>query len=119
MSRPGCCSTTRPTRAELRLLEQLPVLAVPLGLEVRGRDEPHRRGVHAVAKPGWTGPVVEYVTEVRIAVHRSDFRPHHPELPIGFRRNILRLERPREARPAGAGIVLVELAEQRLAAHDV
>src|SRR5882762_6588464 len=45
--------------------------------------------------------------------------PLHEQRAVGLLLDVARLERPREARPAGTGIEFVERAEQRLPGHDV
>ena len=55
----------------VRSVEQLRVLAVAFLLELAGRDEAHRRGVHAVAQARRLRAVVEDVAEVRVARARS------------------------------------------------
>src|SRR6266542_5585737 len=96
------------SRLLLRLLEEGLVLAVAFFFELLGRDETERGRVHAVALPGRRRTVVEDVAQVRIRVHGADFVSGNaqakvpPGLDVGF------LERSGEARPARAGIVLVE-----------
>lgn len=49
----------------------------------------------------------------------ADLGADHAELAVDFFDDILGLERSGEARPAGAGLVLVERAEQGLTGDDV
>src|SRR6266498_3490672 len=103
----------------LRLLEEGLVLAVAFFFELLGRAKTERGRVHAVALPGRRRTVVEDVAQVRIRVHGADFVSGNaqakvpPGLDVGF------LERSGEARPARAGIVLVERREERLARDDI
>src|SRR6476661_7084146 len=87
-------------RLVVALLEQLRVLSVALFREPVRRDEAQRRGVHAVAHPRGTGTVIEQVAEVGVTVLRPHLGARHEELAIGLRRDVLRLERPREAWPS-------------------
>src|SRR6476659_9557709 len=102
------------SRSLLVPLEEMLVLAVALGLELVGRDETERRGVHAVALAGRRRTVIEDMPEVRIGVLRTNLGAHHEQLAIRLRHHVRRLELLREARPAGAAVVLVERAEKRL-----
>ena len=106
----------------LRLLvaaEQGCVLTVTFRFETGRGDETHRRGVHAVAQAGRRGAVLENVAEVGVGVFRANFGADHEELAIALRDHVLRLERAREARPAGSGVVFVERREERLTRNDV
>src|SRR5581483_10878025 len=59
------------------------------------------------------------VPQVRVRVLRTDLGAHHEELAIRPGDDVLGGERFGEARPAGAGVELVERAEQWLAGDDV
>src|SRR2546428_28645 len=102
-----------------RRLERREIPPVPLRLEAVHRNEAQRRRVHAVAQAGGRGPVVEHVSEMRIGVGRADFGTHREERAIDPLVDVARFEGFREARPPGAGVELVERAEERLAGHDV
>src|SRR5947209_3696892 len=95
-------------RSLLVPLEEMLVLPVALGLELVGRDEAERRGVHAVALAGRRRTVIEDVSEVRVRVLRADFGAGHEELAIRLRHDVRRLERLRKAGPAGAALELIE-----------
>src|SRR5688500_18040208 len=88
----------------LTLLEQCGELAVPLLDELRGRDEPHRRRVHAEALAGRLRSIVEEVAEVRVGVRRAHLGALHEQRAVGLRLHVLRHERLREARPSGARV---------------
>src|SRR6185369_13941070 len=100
-------------------LEEFPVLPVALGLELVHGDEAERRGVHAVALAGRRRTVVEDMSEVRVGMLRANLGARHEELAVRLRNHVGGLQRLREARPAGAAVVLVEGAEERLARDDV
>jgi hypothetical protein len=87
-------------------------LTVAFGLELRCWYEAQGCGVHAIPKAGGTWTIVEYVTEVGLCMRRSHFGSLVAEHPVRFGRDVRRVERPREARPAGAGILLIERAEK-------
>jgi len=55
------------------------------------------------------------VAEVRVGVLRADLGPGREQPPVDLGGDGVRIERPGEAGPAGARIVLVERREQRLA----
>jgi len=59
------------------------------------------------------------MAQVRVAVPASHLGAVHAEACIVFRDDILRNERFGEARPAGAGFILVFRAEERLAGGDL
>src|SRR5262249_13463148 len=100
-------------------LEEREILLVSLLLQLLDRDESQGRRVHAVALTGRRRPVIEHVAQVRVAVRRTDLGTLREESPVDLLANVVRIERPSEARPTGAGIVLVERAEQRLAGDDI
>src|SRR5450756_3076468 len=66
-------------------LEERRVLTITLGLELRGRNEAHRRGVHAVAQAGGTRSIIEDVTQVRIGVRRSNLSALIAKHAVGLR----------------------------------
>src|SRR5215471_1266686 len=98
-----------------RCVEQLPVFAVSLGLELVDRDEAQRRRVDAVALARRRGAVVEDVAQVRVGALRADLGATHEERAIVLRHDVRPVERPREAGPAGPRVELVARAEQWLA----
>src|SRR5688572_28806663 len=120
---PGQISNRSPSsRSSLllrRLLEELLVLAVPLGLEAVDGDEAHRRRVHAVAQAGRPRAVGEDVAEVGVAVLAAHLGARHPQLLVGLLDDVVLLERLPEGGPAGAGVVLLARGEERLARHHV
>src|SRR2546422_8769277 len=59
------------------------------------------------------------MAEMGIAMGRADFGTHGEQRSVRLLVDVRRLERLREARPPGAGLELVERAEQRLPRHDV
>src|SRR6185437_15142291 len=63
--------------------------------------------------------VGEHVAEVAVAVGRADLGPGHAPAPVGVLDHVGLVDRHREARPAGAAVVLVDRSEQGLAGHDV
>src|SRR3954447_18393558 len=95
-------------RSLLVSLEEVFVLAVALGLELVGRDETERRGVHAVTLAGRRRTVIEDMPEVRVRVLRADLGAGHEELAIRLRHDVRRLEWFGEARPAGAALEFIE-----------
>ena len=100
--------------------EKLAVGAVALALEVVERDEAQRRGVDAVAQAARLGRAVgEHVAEVAVPVGRTDLGPDHAVAGVRVLHHVARLDRHREARPAGTAVVLVDRGEQRLTGHDV
>src|SRR5689334_3203035 len=56
---------------------------------------------------------------MRVALRRAYLRAAHEERAVLLLMHAAAVDRAREARPAGAGVELVERAEERLAAHDV
>src|SRR3989454_10493086 len=59
------------------------------------------------------------MAEMGIAMGRADFGTHGEQRSVRLLVDVRRLEPLREARPPGAGLELVERAEQRLPRHDV
>ena len=59
------------------------------------------------------------MAEVTVPVRRADLGPEHEVVDVGLLHHVARLDRHREARPAGMAVVLVDRGEQRLAGHDV
>src|SRR5690242_6303445 len=59
------------------------------------------------------------MAQVAAAVGGADLGPDHqvPEIPTPD--HVTRLDRHREARPAGVAVVLADRGEQRLAGHDI
>jgi hypothetical protein len=83
-------------------------------------DETKGSGVHAVSQPSLVSRSVEKeVSQVAVAVLGTDLCPCHAVRPVDFLDDISGLERPRETRPAGAAIELVEGREERLAGNDI
>src|SRR5258708_642369 len=74
---PSCPSAFRPRL--LLFLEELQVVPVTLGSHPADRNETHRRRVHAVAKSGRLGTVVEEVAEMRIGVSGADLGARHEQ----------------------------------------
>ena len=103
-----------------RALEQLQVLAVALARRARDRDEAHRRGVHAVAHARSAAARRRRRGRgaSRACAERTSVRAMQSVRSV-FVFTFAGIERLREARPAGARVVLVERAEQRLARDDV
>ena len=54
-----------------------------------------------------------------VRVSAANFRARLKKAAVLFCQNIGRLQRPREAGPAGAGIIFVQRTEQRLPGHDI
>src|SRR5438876_5831292 len=116
----GALVTWSPEQAALLgLLEQRQEALVALGLQTLDRNEAQRGGVDAVAQARRRGAVVEQVAQVGIAVGGPDLGPLHEEGAVALLGDVRRLERPREAGPPGAGLELVERAEQRLPGHHI
>src|SRR5712692_349309 len=113
------CIPATPSLLVARSLEERAVLPVALRLEALHGYEAQRRRVHAEALAGRRRPVVEHVPQVRAGMRGADFRARGEEAPVLALADVPGLERPREAGPAGAGVVLVERAEERLAGDDV
>jgi len=67
----------------------------------------------------WPRTVVEHMAEMRVGGLRSHFGALHAEGAIGFLDDLGGFHRPRETRPAGAGIKFVQRTEQWLAGNDV
>ena len=105
----------RPTAYSFRD-EEHQVLPVALDLEPLDRDEADGGGVDAVAQARRLRAVVEDVAEVRVGVRRADLRAVEE---VAVARLLDVVERLPEARPPGAGVVLLERAEERLAGDDV
>src|ERR1051325_3594072 len=105
---------TRCASLLLHGVEQLLILGVSFLRELRNRNEPHRRGVHAIAQARRLWTVVEYVAEVGIRMCRPDFGATHEKTAIGLGLDVLRNQRLRKARPTRSGVVLVQRAEQHL-----
>src|SRR3989454_472900 len=122
-ARPGRPPRAAPPALTARLMPPVSgpglVLRVPLHRQPLHRDEAQRRGVDAVAQARRRRAVVEQVAQVGIRVRRADLGAHHEERPVRLLLDVLGLERLGEARPAGAGLELVERAEQRLSGDDV
>src|SRR5262249_44468772 len=132
---PGtCCCRRRSTRVAAeprparsgggvlgsgRLLEEGEVAPVALLLELVDRDEAQRRRVDAVAKPGRCGTIREDVAQVRVRILGAYLGAVHEQPAVVPLDDVLLVERPREARPPGARVELVERAEERLARDDV
>src|SRR5688572_14699369 len=94
-------------------------VAVVLGADrVVGRVEVKGRAVHAVAVARRARTVREEVAEVGTAVRAADLDPGHAVAEVGVGLDRVLADRPPEARPTGAGVVLGVAREQRLVAHD-
>src|SRR6266446_2491548 len=59
------------------------------------------------------------MAEVRVGVSGPHFGALHEQRAVGLLLDVARVERPREAGPAGPGFELVGRAEQRLPGYDV
>src|SRR5262249_58512903 len=119
----GCpppCESGRgytPAGASARLfrrLEDREILLVAFFPQLLDRYEAQSGRVHAVALAGRRRSVVEDVPEVRVGVRGAHLGPRREQPPVLLLDQVLGLERPREARPAGPGVVLVERGEERL-----
>src|SRR5207248_426081 len=105
--------------ALLGLLEQRQEARVALGLQALHGNEAQRGGVDAVAHARRRGAIVEEMAQVGIAVRGPHLGSLHEERAVGLLGDVRRLERSREAGPPGAGLELVERAEQRLPRYHV
>jgi hypothetical protein len=85
---------------------------------LRGFHEAHCSRVHAVAKAGWAGTVIEDVAEMSIALATGDSRPLHAQTSIGNLDDIFFGNGLPEARPAGARFKLGLRAEDCVIAAD-
>src|SRR5260370_27015193 len=85
--------------------EERQVLPVALFLEALHGDEAQRGRVHAVALAGRRRPVVEDVPQVRVGVRGADLGARREQPAVLPLVDVPGLERSREARPAGAGVV--------------
>ncbi len=99
--------------------EEVLVLRVSLARQLGGGNEAKRRRVDAVARPRRRRTVVEQMPEVCLSAARQHFGADHTVTRVGGGDHPLGLDRPRKARPAGAGVELVGRAEQRLAARHI
>src|SRR6185436_19728212 len=88
------------------------VLCLLRGLEVEGRR------VHAVAKAGRLGTVVEHVPQVRVAASAADLVPLHEQGAVLADLDVLLRDRIPEAGPARARLELRVRAEELGAAGD-
>src|SRR3954468_4658368 len=100
-------------------LEQWQVFPVTLFLEVLNRDEVQGGGVDAVAEACWRRAIVEHMPEVRAGDFRVNLGARHAQCHVFVCFDACGLERTGEARPTGAGVILVFRAEEWLAAHAV
>src|SRR6266403_6182197 len=80
--------------------------------------EIQRRGVDAIAKPGRPWPVGENVAEMRITSAAEHFLARHPMARVSIHFNFRFIDRRREARPSGTGVIFRFGAKQRLAAAN-
>jgi len=103
----------------LRGFKQAQIFAISLLLQFFFGDEPQGGGVDAVSQAGGRRPIGKEMPEMRIAMFASHLGAGHKKAAILFFLNIVRLKRPGEAGPAGAGSKLVLRAEKRLAGYDV
>src|ERR1700745_3998246 len=62
---------------------------------------------------------MEQVAQVAAAVGGADLGPGYQHLEVAALDHVARLDRNREARPAGVAVELADRREQRLAGHDV
>src|SRR3954469_26045008 len=101
-------------------LEQRPILAVPLTLQFGDRDEAQCGGVHAVPLTSRRGgAIIENMTEVAVGSSGPGLRAGHPQRPVRHCANCVRRDRPGEAWPPGAAVVLVGRREQWLAGDHI
>src|SRR5215470_2442756 len=115
-------STTKPSwRKPLRTLA--PIIGSSSARRTRNAGAPcslavelERGRVHAVAQARRSRPVVEDVTEMRIARRAQYFSALHEEAPVLLGAKVLLGHRRIEARPAAAGVELGRRVEQRRAA---
>src|SRR6266576_7113203 len=77
--------------------------------------EIQRRGVDAIAKTGRPWPVGENVAEMRITSAAKHFLARHPMARVSIHFNFPFIDRRREARPSGTGMIFRFGAKQRLA----
>src|SRR6185295_12310920 len=84
----------------------------------RALVEAQRATVDAVALSGRARPIVEDVTEVRVAVLADDLGAAHEEASVFAQLDVLEVHRLGEAGPAGAGVELGVGGEQLRAAAD-
>src|SRR5580698_3682626 len=75
-------------------------------------NEMERQGVHAVAKPGWPGTVVEYMAEMRVAEAARDRGARHAERKVADLAHVFLRNGLPEAGPAGARLEFGLGAEQ-------
>ena len=115
----GCVVIVRPP--SWCAVSRLAVVTVALGLELVHRDEAQRRGVDAVAQAARLAPGRRRRRGrggCRALAERTSVRTMPNALSV-LLDDVGRLDRPREARPAGAAVELVGRREQRLARDDV
>ena len=75
-------------------------------------------GIHAVAKPGRFGTVVEHVAEMRVASLAQHFVSIHAEAVVAFGSDVLFRDRSGKAGPTGSRFELGVGTEQIIAATD-
>ena len=80
--------------------------------------EPHRSRIHAVTETGWTGTVIEDVTEVSVALAAGDRRSLHPQAHVAYLDDVLLGNGLPEARPARTGFKFRLRAEDGVIAAD-
>src|SRR3990167_3828028 len=102
------------------LLDLIEIFAISFALHLVARNEAKRRGVNAVAQTSAIGGTVrEYMTEMTVGVHRSDFRPHHTVRAVAQLVHICCNDGLGEAGPARTRVEFVGRGEQRLSRHDI
>lgn len=71
------------------------------------RYKGERCRIDAVSRPGWWRPVVEDVSEVRVAPCAQNLGPLHPITPVVCKTDIRRMNRRTVAWPSSSGIELI------------
>ena len=64
----------------LLYIKNLPVFSIPFLGEMFSGDEAQGSGVHAVAKPCWSGTNRKEMSKVRVSMLASYLRPRHSNL---------------------------------------
>src|SRR5271166_3078512 len=89
-----------------------------LGGCLRRFGKAQRCGIHAVAQPGRSRTIVEYVTQVRVTFGAGNCDALHPDAVVGSLAHIFFCDGFPETGPAGSGIELGFGTEQRVVAAD-
>src|SRR6185312_847684 len=100
--------------------EQLAVFAVAFLLEIVEMDEAQRGRIDAIAQAAFGAWAIgKEMSEMAVAIAGANLGPDHAVAGVAVFDDILRLDRPGEARPAGAAVEFVDRGEERLAGHHV